>query len=180
MKEYRFLDGTIIKVPDEVCRGCYLENVKISIEELNPIWSNRDFVIRQDAECPLPAFYIISTRRHINTIGDIDCLRAAQLGVIISELRKTMLSALGVKRIHMILEERLVEPQLHIWMLPLWPDVMRRNGIDPKIWNSNILDYINLFDYSENRETIIKYNKIMESVLGENQILNRLDSIFNR
>lgn len=74
----------------------------------------------------------------------------------------------------MILEEKWVEPHVHVWMLPLWQDVMQRNNIDPKIWNSNILEYIQLFTYEENKMTIRRFNDILKKHLQEDEVLNSL------
>ena len=74
----------------------------------------------------------------------------------------------------MILEEKWVEPHVHVWMLPLWQDVMQRNNIDPKIWNSNILEYIQLSTYEENKMTIRRFNDILKKHLQEDEVLNSL------
>lgn len=74
----------------------------------------------------------------------------------------------------MILEEKWVEPHMHVWLLPLWQDVMQRNNIDPKIWNSNILEYIQLFTYDENKMTIRRFNDILKKHLQEDEVLKNL------
>lgn len=173
MKKYKFLNGIEVSVDELTCRGCFLENAKLSIEELDPIWFDDFFVIRQDAECPVPGFYIVSTRQHIHTIGDLTQKQASELGLVLNRLRQTMLTMLTIERIHVILEERKIEPHLHIWLLPLWPDIMRKYQIDPKIWNSNIYQYISLFSYEDNRNTILKYNQIMRDSLKSDPVLSR-------
>ena len=114
MKKYKFLDGSEILVDNNTCRGCYLETSIKLPQEILPIWSNDFFVIRQDAEIPMPGFYIVSTRQHINTMADLPVDKAEELGAIINRLRFHMNSALGISRLHMILEERMIEPHLHI------------------------------------------------------------------
>lgn len=166
MKKYSFLDGSEIVVDDSSCRGCYLEKAESLPVELKPIWADDTFIIRQDAECPVPGFYIVSARKHIHTIGDLSSEQAAELGILLNRLRFTMHNILHIERIHVILEERVIEPHLHVWMLPLWPHIMEQYQIDPKIWNSNILEYMSLFSYSENRETILRYNKAMTKALA--------------
>ncbi|WP_294472154.1 hypothetical protein [uncultured Ruminococcus sp.] len=174
IKEYRFLDGSIVTVPDNTCRGCYLEKNTIMLEELNPIWQNKDYIIRQDAECPVPGFYIISARKHINTIGDLSQKQSSDLGIILNRLRISMMNSIDVKRVHIILEERIYEPHLHIWMLPLWKCIMEKYSIDPKVWNSNIFDYINLFTYEENKDRILSFNRVMRESLNNDQIMKQL------
>ena len=36
MKEYIYLDGTVVQVPDDTCRGCYLESQSDCIPEIIP------------------------------------------------------------------------------------------------------------------------------------------------
>lgn len=174
MKIYKFLDRSELSVDDSMCRGCFLEKAEHLPTELDPIWENDFFVIRQDAECPVPGFFIVSTRRHIHTIGDLTLEQASELGVIINRLRDTMNMNLGIKRVHIFLEERLIEPHLHIWMLPLWPNIMKEHRIDPKIWNSNIYTYISLFTYEENKEKILHINQIMRQTLASDFFLVQL------
>ena len=173
MKTYYFLDRTSIEVEDNVCRGCYLEKAKADELpiEISAVWWNDTFVVRQDAECPVPGFYILSVREHINTIGDLATEKASEFGIILNRVRIAMKNALGIRRIHMILEERMFEPHLHIWLLPLWESVMEKNDIDPKVWNSNILEYINLFSYEDNKNKIREFNSIMKDVLAKDEIL---------
>ncbi len=167
MKIYKFLDNSMIKVLDETCRGCYLEKSFNLPREIEPIWINSTFCIRQDAECPVPGFYIIATRKHINTIANLTVNQSRELGILLFKLRFYMYNEINVNRAHIFLEERRKDPHLHIWMLPLWEDVLIKNDIDPKIWNSNILQYLQLFSYEENRDKIIKYNKIMREKMEE-------------
>lgn len=174
MKTYKFLDGSKLFVDDNSCRGCFLESAGNLPIELDPIWMNDFFVIRQDAECPIPGFFIVSTRQHIHTIGDLTTKQASELGVIINRLRYTMSNDLGIKRIHVFLEERLIEPHLHIWMLPLWPNIMKEHQIDPKIWNSNIYAYISLFTYEKNKDSILHINQIMRKKLANDSFLLQL------
>ena len=51
---------------------------------------------------------------------------------------------------------------------------MQRNNIDPKIWNSNILEYIQLFTYDENKMTIRRFNDILKKHLQEDEVLKNL------
>lgn len=175
MKEYTFLNGLHIKVPQSTCRGCYLENMQCLPEELQPIWSNKDFIVRQDAECPVPGFYIISTRKHIQLISDFSIKQAQELGILIYKIRFYMKEILKINRVEIILEERKVNPHFHIWLLPLWEDIIDKYEIDPKVWNSNILQYIQLFEYNTKiKKAILQYNSQMRNILQKDGELNEL------
>ena len=174
VKEYIYLDGTRVQVPDDTCRGCYLENHHDNIPEIYPIWENKDFTVRQDVEFPIPGFYIVSARQHINTIADLSTSQVAALGMIVHRVRLAMRETLGIARVHIILEERRINPHLHLWLLPLWENVMKRNDIDPKIYNSNIAEYLHLFNYDESGETVRRMNYIMRESLSQDMELKPL------
>ena len=56
-------------------------------------------------------------------------------------------------------------------MLPLWPDVMDKYKIDPKIWKSNIREYISLFSYEKYSKLIITINQKMRKLLESDPYL---------
>lgn len=43
MKQYRFLDGSMIDVSEDTCRGCYLETADTVPVEIEVIWQNCNF-----------------------------------------------------------------------------------------------------------------------------------------
>ena len=171
MKEYIYLDGTKVHVPDNTCRGCYLEHCHDNIPEIYPIWENIDFTVRQDVEFPIPGFYIVSARQHINTIADLNVSQVAAFGMIVHRVRLAMRETLGISRVHIILEERRINPHLHLWLLPLWENVMKKHDIDPKIYNSNIAEYLHLFSYDEFGEEVRQMNDIMRERLSQDMEL---------
>lgn len=159
MKEYHFLDGSKVSVPADTCRGCYMEENPAALPlYIKPVIQNENINVRQDAECPVPGFYIISLRKHIHSIGDVDESLAATLGVCVHIVRKGMKEALGIDRAHIYLEERIVEPHYHTWLLPLWSDVMWQHDIDPKVWRGNIKPYLDLFSFEAEKEKILTFN----------------------
>lgn len=174
MKNYVYLNGDEVQVPDDTCRGCYLEQNSRYIPEIIPIWENNDFTVRQDVEFPIPGFYIVSARKHINTFADLSLEQSSSFGIIVRSVRKAMREALKINRVHIFLEERRIEPHLHLWLLPLWEDIMSRYDIDPKIYNSNVAEYLHLFKYEDFGESIIDMNKTMRFVLSNDPDLQTL------
>lgn len=174
MKQYSFLDESTIWVDDSVCRGCFLETTSDLPCELEPIAYNEEIIIRQDAECAVPGFYIVSTRKHINSIADMPHELAAMLGVVIQVVRQGQREVLGIDRVHIYLEEKIINPHFHVWLLPLYPEIMKENDIEPKIWNNTIKRYLDLFLYSENREKITEFNMKMKKYIKDHQVLNKL------
>ncbi len=66
MKKIKLLDGTSIETTEK-CNACFLLKNDIC-EYLNPIYETEDIIVSQDMEYPIPAFYIISTKKHIASI----------------------------------------------------------------------------------------------------------------
>ena len=174
MKKYVFLDGSMIEVSDEVCRGCFLETASTLPLELEPIAMNDKIVIRQDAECAIPGFYIVSTRQHIHSIADMTSSLSSAIGMVIQVVRQGQREILGIERAHIYLEEKLIEPHFHVWILPLFPEIIESRKIEPKIWNSTVKEYLDLFSYYDNKKRIIEFNIKMRKYILNNETMQSL------
>lgn len=126
---------------------------------------NEEIAVRQDAEFPVPGFYIVSLRRHVQSIADVDSRLAAHLGLCVHYVRKGMRECLGIRRAHIYLEEKIIGPHYHTWLLPLWEDVMDKYNIDPKIWLGNVKQYIDLFQYEKEKDKILFFNHRLREYL---------------
>lgn len=163
---FHFIDGFKVRVAHDACRGCYIENHAKELPIwLDPIIQNDEIAVRQDAEFPVPGFYIIALRKHVGSIADIPPELVAMLGVTTHLVRKAMRDALGIERAHLYLEEKIIGPHYHMWILPLWDDVMKSNNIDPKIWLGNIKSYIDLFCFDKEKDKILEFNNTLREVL---------------
>ena len=165
-KIFHQLDGSSYKVPADTCRGCWMnENPNKLPKEISPIWQDEDIIIRQDIEWPIPAFFIVSLRKHISSIADLPPEVSAKLFKMITLVRKGMKDVLGIKRVQLYHEEKINNPHIHFWLLPLWPDIMEINNIFPKIYEGNVKQYIDLFKFTDTKDEIIKNNKLMKEYL---------------
>ena len=88
MKTFYFLDGSKIKTIEE-CRGCFLNNNRIN-KFLEPIYENERILVCQDMENPIPGFYIISTKEHINGILQMNNILINDIANLIYIVRKGM------------------------------------------------------------------------------------------
>lgn len=162
MKKIKLLDGTSIETTEK-CKGCFLLKSDIC-EYLNPIYETEDIIVSQDMEYPIPAFYIISTKKHIASIYDINEETRKQISDTIYLIRIALKECLGVERVTIIQEEKDNSSHFHIWMLPIWKDI--KEGINPRIIKNNIEHYMNLFDFEKNKERIIECNNKMKEFLN--------------
>lgn len=167
-KIFEHMDGSSYTVPEETCRGCWINDNPTKLPlECDPIWENKDIIVRQDPECPIPAFYIVSLRNHISSIADIDPEISAKLFETIAKVRYGMKEVLGIERVHLYYEERVKNPHAHFWLLPLWPEKMEKHNIVPKIYKGNIKAYIDLFKYEETKDDMISCNKKMKEFFND-------------
>lgn len=173
-REFKFIDGDVVIVPADSCRGCYIEVHSESLApELKPIMQNDKIVVRQDAEFAVPGFYIVALREHIESLADVQPRLASQIGTTTYYIRKAMKECLNIERAHIYLEEKLNGPHYHTWLLPLWDDTMTKFNIDPRLWMGNIREYLGLFTYEEEREKIRLFNERMTRYLKNIEFVRR-------
>jgi diadenosine tetraphosphate (Ap4A) HIT family hydrolase len=166
MRTLNFLDGTQFIVDEEVCRGCFMNNPENKLPELlEPILEDRSISVRQDAEWSVPGFYIIGIREHCGSFGDLDLQAVQRISMVMHYVRKAMKEALNIEVVHIIQEEKLINAHLHIWLLPLWPQIIATLEHSPRICASNIMEYIELFSFEQEKERIQKCNAEMKIYL---------------
>lgn len=147
-----FLDGTSLVVPEETCRGCLMNELEGRMPDLlNPVFDDGLITVRQDAEWAVPGFMVIGLRPHLGAIDQLPLEVVHRIGTITYFVRRAMREALGPIAVQMYQEEKLDRPHFHIWMLPLWPEVMHDHGINPRIYESNIAEYLGIFNIVEHR-----------------------------
>ncbi len=80
-----FLNGEQFEVSDDTCRGCFLKEVdsKELGLYLEPVYTDQYISIRQDAECALPGFYIVSLNQHIGSLMGIEDIILCRLWMAI-------------------------------------------------------------------------------------------------
>ena len=169
MKRLFFLDHSYYDVTEPYCRGCFMEqnSEKLPIY-IKPIYDNGNVVIRQDAEWPIPAFYIISIHEHIGTYDKLNTETRFKICEALYWVRRGIREKFGIDRAQIYHEEKISNPHFHVWVLPLWNEVIKKYNIYPKIYEANVKEYIDLFQFEENKSRILECNKIMEEYLKNN------------
>ncbi|HEV3157141.1 MAG TPA: hypothetical protein VGZ00_07295 [Candidatus Baltobacteraceae bacterium] len=165
-KIFYFLDGTSITVPETACRGCYMEQFERELSPLiSPVYEDESIVIRQDAEWPIPGFFIVSSKEHVASIADIEMELAGKIGHALHFVRLGLRKLFNIERAHIYHEEKIIAPHMHFWILPLWPDIMQREHIAPKIYEANVKDYLHAFTFTEYKDSIRDANYAMRQFL---------------
>lgn len=168
MREFKFIDGSKYLVSEHECRGCFMVKNKEKMSKLiEPIYNEKGVVVRQDAEWPIPAFYIVSVDKHIGSIMDLEDELCKEIILIIKKIRTGLKELFGIKRAQIYHEEKINSPHFHVWILPLWENIIVEKNIYPKIYESNVKSYIDLFDLDENKEIINECNLKMKEYLNK-------------
>lgn len=75
------------------------------------------FTVAQDWEVPIPAFFIVSSRRKVNSIAEFNDEEVVELARLIKKVREAMRDALGIQVVYLFQNEDTVHG-FHIWMFP--------------------------------------------------------------
>lgn len=178
------------KVPDYlkyfICIGggknyeCFLETKKLSRADFMkkyrnkidschiPIYEDDDLIIRQDAQIPIPGFYIVATKSSYKKISDMDftlyqkCLYYAFL------IKKELLNNFFINRVFIYYDEHYQKPSsTHFWIMPIYDSVLKEYNLNPTILNYDIWEYQDLFEFQSTKNDIYRINNIMKKKLNE-------------
>ena len=167
LRTFRFLNGLLVQAPAGACRGCILEDEAFdSPDEIRPVYQDASIAVRQDAEWPVPGFYVVGLRQHVGSFDQIELDTHLRMARVLRAVRKA-LRQLGANRVHLVQEEKHVGAHLHYWLLPLWEEVLVRQGINPRLYESNILEYLGHFEYQAERERITQFNDRVRGLIPE-------------
>lgn len=169
-----FLDGTSFTVDADTCRGCFMNEREDDLTKIiAPILDDGVITVRQDAEWPVPGFMVIGIRPHIGSIGDMSLDLAHRVTTVMHVVRRGMRDLLDLNAVQTYQEEKLERPHFHVWMLPLWKEIMDRYAINPRIYESNVTRYLTLFDYRDQREAILSCAAKLRAYLRDSELLRR-------
>lgn len=97
------------------CIGC-----SIAMGEAIPpggiIAETNNFVLHQDPEVPIKAFLIITAKKHIKSIAQLDKEEANELFELVYNARMALKSIEDIKEIRIIQEES--AGHFHVWLMP--------------------------------------------------------------
>lgn len=152
-----FLGSPPLRVPERTCRGCVMNEFEPWFSSLlTPVYDDGTITVRQDAEWPVPGFMVVAVRPHLGALDEMDLATAHRLATVTRCVRRAMRTELGLTAVQTYQEDKIERAHYHVWMLPLWPDVMEYHSINPRIYESNIAEYLRLFRLPE-REPHIRF-----------------------
>lgn len=188
-----FLDGSYWIVGAGDCRGCLMDEMRDQLPVyMRPIFEDRDLVVTQDAEFPIPGFYVVSPKQHLGSIADFSVGLSQKIGLVTHFVRKGMREELGIGVAEIFHEERLQNSHYHHWILPFWLSDLVNSGFSPTIFKSkvpgygdyapNIVGYLRSFAFGEEGQRILEFNDKMRNYLSTvhiGDLVCRIDKHFS-
>ena len=145
-----FLGSNPLSVAENACRGCVMNEVEPMLSDLlAPVYDDGTITVRQDAEWPVPGFMVVAVRPHLGALDQMDLALVHRLATVTRCVRRAMRQELELAAVQTYQEDKVDRPHYHSWMLPLWPGEMARHAINPRIYESNIAQYLGLFQLRE-------------------------------
>ncbi|MBW1603771.1 hypothetical protein JJV70_16975 [Streptomyces sp. JJ66] len=167
-RQLSFLGGPSRFVPEKTCRGCFMNQAENDLPDiLAPVFDDGVITVRQDAEWAVPGFMVVAVRPHIGALDEMDLPLVERIGRVTHFVRRAMRERLGLAAVQTYQEEKIDRPHFHVWMLPLWPDTMAAHDINPRIYESNIAQYLTLFPFASNESAIRRCADEVRGFLAE-------------
>lgn len=167
-----FLGGEPLFVPESACRGCLMNELEGSLPDLlDPVYDDGAITVRQDAEWAVPGFMVVAVRPHVGGLDEMELPLAERVVRVTRAVRAVMREQLGLAAVQMYQEDKVARPHFHLWMLPLWPETMAKHAINPRIYESNIVQYLELFPLAENEAAVRSCAETIRAHLPDNSSL---------
>lgn len=97
------------------CLGCSISEGKVEVPG-GLIYETDGVIIQQDPEIPIKGFLIVNTKRHINSISELNKKERIELIEVIHEAIKALKQLHITKEVTVVQEER--SKHLHVWIFP--------------------------------------------------------------
>jgi len=118
------------------CLSCDIVSGKV--DSLR-VYENKYFHAHQDYGIPIPGFVVISSKRHLRSMGDFNSEEQQNFGVVLYKVRLAMIEALGIHTVYTAQKERDID-HFHFWILPRHEWIIKKFG-NSTASISNSLDY---------------------------------------
>lgn len=136
------------------CRSCAYANHEFSLP-CGIAYENERFVLSQDWELPIPAFFIVTPKKHIEKFEELNKEEKNEMFEIVDKTIRILRNNNICDRFNVVFEEK-ENKHFHIWIMP------RHKWMSDLV--GRIIENISqIFEYAiNNMRTIENYNKIKE------------------
>lgn len=97
------------------CIGCTIEKGDVKNDFV--VLQTKYFTVAQNFEVPIPGFLILSTRRHIKSIEELNQGEKKEFADVLIKTRKTLRKILKIDTVYLHQEES-TEQHFHVWIFP--------------------------------------------------------------
>ncbi|MEX1013924.1 MAG: HIT domain-containing protein [Candidatus Paceibacterota bacterium] len=115
MKSLTLYDGRRCSINN--CIGCDVYNGNIDMSD-SLVYENDLFRVVHDTENPIPGFFVISSKRHVRTLNELNSKELENLFNLIVRTRKGMEDILGIEKVSLIQEDGPENMHFHLWFFP--------------------------------------------------------------
>jgi len=97
------------------CMGCAIAAGGMAVPG-GFIRRSRYFCVHQDPLIPLPGFLVIASRRHIESIGEMEAAEYAEFSRLLRDTQRAIGSTVPVEALTIVQEEHSIH--FHLWFFP--------------------------------------------------------------
>lgn len=165
---------------------CFLESKRLSradfmkqyANELDschiPIYEDDDIIIRQDAQIPIPGFYIVATKTCFKKLSFMDLELYKKCMYYCSLIKQKLSTEFGIDKVYIYYDEHYKKPSsTHFWVMPVYEKIIKENNLDPTILKYDIWKYQELFEFKDFKTDIYRINEGMrDSLKSEVELWN--------
>ncbi len=110
------------------CIGCDIASGRI-VPPGGVIAETEHFILHQDPEVPIRAFFIVASKAHIQSMDQMSAAEARECFDLVYQARKIQSQLGGISEVLVIQEER--SEHFHLWLLPryTWMDELFTNSL---------------------------------------------------
>ena len=158
MREITTYDGQKCEIG---CVGCDAYGGRVNLDA-SIIYEDDHFRVMHDTEHPIPGFFVIGSKRHFRTLGEMNEEESKRLMPLILETRRVMEEVLGITKTTLIQEDGPESMHFHPWFFPwyAWMDDIGEGRETNKI--RTIMRYAR--ENMRTPENIAASNKAVEKV----------------
>ena len=107
------------------CMGCAISDGSMSVPG-GFIKKTQHFCVHQDPLIPLPGFLVIASRRHIQSISEMNEFEYNEFAELVRIAHYAIKKATGIEHLTTVQEENSIH--FHLWFFPWTQNVIERHG----------------------------------------------------
>ncbi len=110
---------------DIECMGCAIGDGSMLVPD-DFIQKTKHFFVHQDPLIPLPGFLVIASRRHYQSIADMQEAEYNEFSALVRDARSAIKKAIEVEYITIVQEESSIH--FHLWFFPWSQSLIEKYG----------------------------------------------------